>query len=456
MPDLLKFKTYHLILISVLIVSCGGGGGGGISNPAVQSRSLTLEAHRNDTFTSFTSVTLTAYLTENGIPLTGVFVNWTADQGSLSNEKEVGGGYYSVDLKMQPLTPTTGETTVTTSYETLSQSIVVLGADYIDQSWDVPISLSINTSGWEDTPHISSDGQLLYFSYAGFDINNLLGAIGSTCTINTDCRYVKTGVDRPTSEGWHNFDVFRAARLSENKWIVSNSSINNYTSSSSYPPAFGLFTGLSVESPGGYNHNASPFVTENYSTMLTMMMTDTGSYIFFSDYSSTGEWGEPQILPSQVNGSGDADEPHVIKGTGVDYLYFNAKNIGCGTIPAGTTHNLCFVNISSGFSNTSSTIFDNVNTSGWEELQPFVTSNRLTLYFASDQISATQEILKSTRALVSDKFSTAQRFLSMQGFAGIGSPSFTSYSSEMFFVYVKSSTPPYLDAQLAYIKKKSP
>jgi hypothetical protein len=157
------------------------------------------------------------------------------------------------------------------------------------EGWTDPRALPepVNTSGWEDSAYISSDGTTLYFGYTAYDYHQLQAH-----------KRLVTGPNRPGQSG-PAFDIY-SARFADGAWRVTHSTVN---------------------SPDPNLHEAAIGVNRDGSLMAFVRFDPEGDiYLVRRD---GADWGRPARLPSPVNTPCVEDNPHLSPDG--DVLYFDSN-----------------------------------------------------------------------------------------------------------------------------------
>ena len=149
------------------------------------------------------------------------------------------------------------------------------------EGWTDPRALAapVNTVGWEDSPFISADGNVLYFGYSPLDLDELqqgiVSVIGPT-----------TAPERPNHHGVH-MDIYEA-RIEDDAWLIDSSSAN---------------------SSNDLHPEAAIGVNGDQSTMVFGRFVGEGD-LYISE--KTGDvWNTPQLLPAPINTQCAEDNPHL-------------------------------------------------------------------------------------------------------------------------------------------------
>lgn len=160
----------------------------------------------------------------------------------------------------------------------------------------------INTAGWADSPFISLDGKLLYFTYTPWSLGPVFLQQGSP---------LKSGPDRPghrnNSNPWEDSDIYMATRNADGSWGVPenlpfNDRYSDCCAMSSYDGKRIYFN--KTQAPGSKHVD-----------------------IFVVAKNSDGSWGKPESIGPPINVKGwSASNPHASKDEKT--IYFTSDRPG--------------------------------------------------------------------------------------------------------------------------------
>ncbi|MBL4710964.1 MAG: hypothetical protein JKX75_00410 [Gammaproteobacteria bacterium] len=148
-------KLYLLLIL--LLAGCSGGGTG--SSPPSDDFAISL-AFTRIAKVGLDDIKVSATITNNAAPASGIAPVVTLGSGTLSTIVEASSGVY--DFTVTP--GSTGEFPIAVSYGGVSKSGTALVLNEVHMDWGQPMSVEglVNTEGYEDGPVISADGEWLF------------------------------------------------------------------------------------------------------------------------------------------------------------------------------------------------------------------------------------------------------------------------------------------------------
>jgi len=159
----LNAAGWFLLVLAVLMFSTGCSKSNSAGSPA-PSPTLTVSLARDPATTPYNVIVTATLRASNGTPAPGLIVTVSATDGSVGPVTDHGDGTYSATI-----TPTypSGEVAITVQSTiggtALQQKRTALILPTVDANWGQPEAVrgAVNTTGYEDGPNISPDGQWL-------------------------------------------------------------------------------------------------------------------------------------------------------------------------------------------------------------------------------------------------------------------------------------------------------
>ncbi len=182
-------KKYIYIIAAVVIVLTAGVHCGGDSSSDSDTTVISLAFERIEN-AGLDPFKVTATITTNGTPVTGVDLAPVVPKGTVSAITDNGDGTYSFTVTP----PETGEYPVTVSYNGSSVTRTALVLLSVHPDWGQPMAVPgnyVNTEGYEDGVTISPDGEYLFVQYgphyfSGFLLSLLnCGGVRTNAPCNT-------------------------------------------------------------------------------------------------------------------------------------------------------------------------------------------------------------------------------------------------------------------------------
>lgn len=285
-------KVLYSLLI--LLIAGGAGGCGSDSTPDVFGISLVFT---RVTQAGLDDIKVSATITKNGTPLSGITPVVTLGAGSASAITESSSGVY--DFTVTPAS--TGEYPVTVSYGGVSKSGTALALFDVHADWGQPMSVEglVNTEGYEDGPVISADGEWLFIQTGPIYNSGLVYFSAST-----GCNGTLVGCAATTHGDWV-YDAVGPYAAPERpgfytKRIVSNQ-INHFTEFYGGLDLFSfptLFYGFKRQPDGSYRQPFRVSVDDNQEALLNpyglypRLDSTTNATILFAFNDPTDELGD--------------------------------------------------------------------------------------------------------------------------------------------------------------------
>jgi Tol biopolymer transport system component len=267
--------------------------------------------------------------------------------------------------------------------------------------WGSPVKVEppINTSAWEDSPCISPDGTLLFFSRGRYDAGQRDKNVGVYCSRKVDGKWTK-----PVYTEFNANPYPTAAVKAKDNQTVYFASIR----------------------PGGYGKGD----------------------IYFATRQPGGGWTTGQNLGPPINTKYNESEPYCSPdGT---KLYFTSERPG----GLGGMDNYVSTNINGKWTNPVN--LGKPANSKYDDLQPFLTSDGTSLYFARMNFASIGKLVEGYHAsirrcdLVNSKWGDPQVVVS----DFVGEPSLTADGRYLYFAHVIFARGKPVDSDIMVVEKQ--
>ncbi|RJP27196.1 MAG: hypothetical protein C4533_08290 [Candidatus Omnitrophota bacterium] len=264
------------------------------------------------------------------------------------------------------------------------------GVAVVSSDWARPVrASSVNTSGWEDGPYISSDGQELYFAYINIDLTKLpkMVVIGPNRDEANECS--------PACGQFPRADLFYSQKDPSGDWGKARP----HPLSKSYPIGGIVFS----------NEDRAYFMIEKDSALKTE--------IYFADRVG-GVWRAPQKI-DVLSSPYKEDDPYV-NPEDTELFFWSDR-------PAQFGRNNIFYSKKVDGQWTQPAILPKPINSDANDMQPFLFGDKL--YFSSDR----EGKMKIYRSTLKDGIWLTPEVV-VEGATAVGEPTLTADGKWLYFV----------------------
>jgi len=280
----------------------------------------------------------------------------------------------------------------------------------VSNSWKAPIWFErVNTTGWEDGPYISPDGNTLYFAYINIDLFKLPDVV--VIGPNRDL----AGVGNPPCGQFPRPDEFYSTKDTRGNWQTP------------------------VPHPVTIPYPVGGFVFANEKKVYLHMEKDDGLHTeIYSAEKVNGVWQSPEKIVALSSPHKD-DDPHIMPND--EELFFWSDR------PAALRGNNIYYSKKVNGQWQNPVLLPKPINSNSSDMQPFVFGD--TLYFSSDR-DGKMKIYKS--ALKDNKWSPPEVVVSSKH--GVGEPTLTRDGKFLYFIQIFVSEQGEHNTDIMYCERK--